>query len=392
MDSIFSFGGVQRVTAVVAKQLATDHSVSIVTFDKPADCDTSLYGLGEANINYRFFAYPEPGWLKLMVCKAFSLAYRKLLPQTRLLSDIYSKTSFPKERRNALATFLAEGHYDCIVGVHAPLATRLATMAPQLKGVRLVGWVHNSFEALYGPGSPYVGPELKRHYVDQLMKLDATVVLCQHDRQQYEAYEPRFHPMVVYNPLTLTPGERSTGSSKRFLAIGRLSPQHKGFDLLVEAFALFARGDSEWHLDIVGEGSEEAALRQQIADRGMQQRIHLHPFTNHIEHYYTQAQVYVLSSRWEGFGLVLVEAMAHGLPVVSSDLPTSVEIMGDFGIYFANGDVAGLAQALTKSTHIDWNKKSNEAVALAHRFDTKSIADQWRHLLTASSPLQGKRP
>jgi len=110
MDSIFSFGGVQRVTAVVAKQLATDHSVSIVTFDKPADCDTSLYGLGEANINYRFFAYPEPGWLKLMVCKAFSLAYRKLLPQTRLLSDIYSKTSFPKERRNALATFLAEGH------------------------------------------------------------------------------------------------------------------------------------------------------------------------------------------------------------------------------------------------------------------------------------------
>lgn len=58
-DSIFSFGGVQRVTAVIAKELAKDHRVTVVTFDSPQAEDPSMYGLGEADIRYRFFRYPE---------------------------------------------------------------------------------------------------------------------------------------------------------------------------------------------------------------------------------------------------------------------------------------------------------------------------------------------
>ena len=91
--------------------------------------------------------------------------------------------------------------------------------------------------------------------------------------------------------------------------------------------------------------------------------------------------MYVLSSRWEGFGLVLVEAMAHGLPVVSSDLPTSLEIMGDFGIYFKNGDISDLANRLEEATHIDWQKKSKEAIQIAHKFDITHITEQWKALL-----------
>ena len=95
------------------------------------------------------------------------------------------------------------------------------------------------------------------------------------------------------------------------------------------------------------------------------------------------AQVYVLSSRWEGFGLVLIEAMAHGLPVVSSDLPTSREIMGDHALYFPNGNVEELARRLQDATRIDWRRCSDEALVVARRFSVGDIMLQWDQLLTS---------
>ena len=78
VDSIFSIGGVQRVTAVIAKELAKDYDVSIVTFDKPEQMDTTLYQLSESNINYRFFAYPQVGKIKTFFCNIERyLCYRR---------------------------------------------------------------------------------------------------------------------------------------------------------------------------------------------------------------------------------------------------------------------------------------------------------------------------
>jgi len=376
MDSIFSYGGVQRVTAVIAKELAKDCDVTIVTFDNPKAEDTSLYDLNKANIHYRYFNYPEtPRWKELF-CKAYSGLFRKVLPQTRLTSDWYSHSSFPSEKRDALAKELKDGEYDVIIGVHAPLAVRLATCKSQLGDTKLIGWIHNSYEALFGAGSLYIGPELRKHYEYQLQKLYKTIVLCQDDARKYH-----FPVDVIYNPLTLEPGKPSQGDSKRFLAVGRFSHRHKGFDLLIEAFNIFAKDNKEWTLDIVGEGVEEPLYRKMITDYKLEGRITIHPFTNNIQQYYTNAQVYVLSSRWEGFGLVLVEAMAHGLPIVSSDLPTSKEIMGDFGMYFTNGNINELVEQLHKATEIEWDKKSEEAIQIAQRFNIQHIIEQWNKII-----------
>jgi glycosyltransferase involved in cell wall biosynthesis len=375
-DSIFSIGGVQRVTAVIAKEMAKDGDVTIVTFDKPEQKDTSLYGLNEANIAYRFFQYPPTPIWKMKCCKTYSYLYRKYLPQIRITSDIYSHSSFPSEKRKALIKELKAGNYNVIIGVHAPLAVRLATCRKRLKGVKLIGWIHNSYKALFGEKSLYIGPELCKHYEFQLQKLDTTVVLCKYDAQQYQ-----FQTKVVYNPLTLTPGETSTGTSKKFLAVGRFSRLHKGFDLLIEAFRIFAKENEEWTLDIVGEGVEETIYRKMIKDYQLEDRIHIHPFTNNIQKFYSEAQVYVLSSRWEGFGLVLVEAMAHGLPVISSDLPTSQEIMGDFGMYFSNGDVNGMARCMAEATRMDWQAKSRQALEISHRFNIETIANAWHEII-----------
>jgi glycosyltransferase involved in cell wall biosynthesis len=377
MDSIFSFGGVQRVTAVIAKALSKDYHVTIVTLDEPSAKDTSFYDLQEADIEYRFFQFPRTSALKWKCSKVYSALYRKVLPQTRLTSEWYSHSSFLSEKREALVKELNCGYYDVIIGVHASLTVRLAACKSQLGNTKLIGWIHNSYKALFGEGSRYcIGPELIKYYEYQLAKLHHTIVLCQYDAQQYHIPTD-----VIYNPLTLEPGSISSGTSKKFLAVGRFSHRHKGFDLLIQAFHLFAQKNQDWTLDIVGEGVEEEMYRKMIADYGLQERITIHPFTNHIQSYYSTAQVYVLSSRWEGFGLVLVEAMAHGLPVVSSNLPTSKEIMGDFGLYYKNENIEELALRLEEATHVNWQEKSKEALAIAEKFNLDTIIPQWKRLI-----------
>ena len=381
VDSIFSIGGVQRVTTVIAKELAKTYDVTIVSFDNPNAMDTSLYNLKDANINYRFFAYPSVGSFYNKICKAYSGFYQKYSLQSKWASDLYAYSSFPTPLRKALTNRLRNGQYDIIIGVHAPLAGRLATMKKNLPNVKCVGWIHNSFEALFSDGFIYIGSARKRHYVYQFRKLDHTIVLCEHDSKTYNQYDRAFKPTVIYNPLTLEPGVLSLGTTKSFLAVGRFSRKHKGFDLLIEAFHLFSQKNQDWTLNIVGEGVEEKKYRELIKKYNLDNRVMIHPFTTHIQEYYSKAQIYVLSSRWEGFGLVLVEAMAHGLPIVSSDLPTSKEIMGDFGLYFKNGDIGDLAERLEDATHIDWNKKSQEAIEIAKRFDIQNIISRWKDLI-----------
>ena len=381
VDSIFSIGGVQRVTAVIAKELSKCYDVTIVTFDKPETKNLTMYSLGESDIHYRFISYPSIGYFKNKLCKAYSGLYMRLLPKSQWSSNIYAHSSFPSELRKVLIEELKSGNYQAIIGVHAPLSARLATIKKHLQGVKTIGWVHNSFEALFGDAFIYLGGARKRHYVYQFRKLDYVVLLCHHDAKTYFNYDPIFKPTVIYNPLTLEPSNISQGDSKRFLAVGRFSHRHKGFDLLIEAFHIFAQKNLEWKLDIVGEGVEENMYRKLIEKYQLRDRVVIHPFTNHIQNYYSLAQIYVLSSRWEGFGLVLVEAMAHGLPIVSSDLPTSKEIMGDFGLYFKNGDINELAQRLEDATRLDWTTRSKEAIEISQRFEVSQIIKQWKQLI-----------
>lgn len=382
-DSIFSYGGVQRVTAVIAKELAKDYDVTIVTMDSPESMDKHMYELDSVNLSFRFLKWPTYESKVARLSKLYSALYRKVLPKTDCTSHLYGYSCFTPAKRNTLIEELNDGNYDVIIGVHAPLAARLATIKHHLGKAKVIGWIHNSFEALYSKGSTYIGNELKHHYVYQLKRLDDVVVLCNHDAEKYYDYDKEIRPTVIYNPLTLAPGEMSEGNSKKFLAVGRFSRLHKGFDLLIKAFSIFAKNNKEWTLDIVGEGVEEEMYRQLISESNMSERITIHPFTDNVQQYYSDAQIYVLSSRWEGFGLVLVEAMSHGLPIVSSDIPTSKEIMGDFGIYFKNGDIEELAKALEESTHINWQQSAEQAINIANSFDIKNIIGKWKGIIDA---------
>jgi glycosyltransferase involved in cell wall biosynthesis len=380
-DSIFSIGGVQRVTAVIAKELAKEYDVTIVTFDNPNDVDYNLYELNEAPIHYQFIKFPDVEKVKGFLFKVHRAIYIFLKSKTKWHSKIYAITSFPSEQRNTILNAIKKDSYDVIIGVHAPLAERLATLKKQFQNTLVIGWLHNSYQALFGEENSYFGAKRKRHYVYQFIKLDSVIVLCKNDAQQFHEYDNLFLPTIIYNPLTLKPDMPSSGNSKKFLTIGRFTPLHKGIDILIEAFSIFANQNKDWHLDIVGEGVEGTKYKTMIQQYQLEDRITIHPFTNQIQHYYSQAQVYVLSSRWEGMPLVLVEAMSHGLPIVASDLPVCEEILGDFGMFFKNKNIKDLAQRLEDATHLDWQAKSQEALKIAQRFDISHIIEQWKRLL-----------
>ena len=106
----------------------------------------------------------------------------------------------------------------------------------------------------------------------------------------------------------------------RVIAIGRLTYQ-KGFDRLIDAWTIVNRRHPDWKLDIFGEGIRREALNKQIRNNGLEKSVTIHPFTKNIAQEYLNSSIFALSSNYEGFVLVLLEAMGCGLPCVAFDCP-----------------------------------------------------------------------
>lgn len=126
---------------------------------------------------------------------------------------------------------------------------------------------------------------------------------------------------VIPNFTGLQPVAPCDYRSRRVVSLGRFSPE-KGYDLLIDAWKKVAQYHPDWHLDIYGNGGGKTALHQQISNLRLSNYIDIHPFTSDVAKAYASAAFYVLSSRNEGFGLVLIEAMRCGLPCVAFDCPS----------------------------------------------------------------------
>jgi glycosyltransferase involved in cell wall biosynthesis len=170
-------------------------------------------------------------------------------------------------------------------------------------------------------------------------------------------------------------------------AVGRLTDQ-KGFDLLIDAFAAVAPQHPEWRLRIWGEGTLRPQLEKQVAALGLKDRIELPGVSPSPGSWIETADAFVLSSRYEGWGLVLGEAMAAGLPCVSFDCPFGPADMITNrvdGILAPDGDAAALARSLSEIMgDNDLRKRLGaNAAGAALRFAPEQIGEQWENLIAS---------
>ena len=171
---------------------------------------------------------------------------------------------------------------------------------------------------------------------------------------------------------------------KKFIGVGRFSHKHKGFDILLKAFAKYCEKHNDgWTLEIVGEGPEQDMYEEIIKENDIGHRVTISPFTNNIQKHYADASVYVLSSRWEGFGLVLIEAMSHGLPIISSHLPVTKELLDRTGtsMFFNNEDIDDLAEKMEQMVYeSNWQEISNQSFSHCQLFSVDSTMAKWTEL------------
>lgn len=181
--------------------------------------------------------------------------------------------------------------------------------------------------------------------VVNLRKLDKLVVLTEEDKSQWQEL---INVEVIPDPLSFKTDKVSPLISKRAIAVGRYVYQ-KGFDLLLQAWAIVEKQNQDWELAIYGQG--DRAYYEQLIDtlKINRKRCHLYGPTNDIKHEYLNSSVFAFSSRFEGFGMVLVEAMSCGLPVVSFDCPCGPkDIVTNHvdGLLVHNGNVRQFADSL----------------------------------------------
>lgn len=278
--------------------------------------------------------------------------------------------------------------HDIIVGSLELRPTFLAYFAARLLGRRSVGWVHTAIEPYLKICNFNIFSSLTRFVYP---RLDAVVFVSKGAHASMESFLGRKgvkNGMTIYNILghqTLSgeTGARDEGG-KIVVAAGRLVSL-KGFDILIKAHAKLVTKGVAHKLVILGEGPLRAELEALARDLGVSGSVVFEGYVVNPVDYFRKATVFVLSSRFEGLGMVILEAMAAGTPVVATDCPFGpAEILedGKYGLLVPTEDADSLAGAMERmlSDLALQNHLRRIGPLRAADFSSDKIIPQWDRL------------
>lgn len=214
-------------------------------------------------------------------------------------------------------------------------------------------------------------------------RLDATISLTEKDFEDLNKISKKC--FVIPNARTFLPlSNTSDHNNKRLLAIGRLSYQ-KGYDYLLDLFEQLSKNIPDWDLRIIGDGPLKNWLTTEITKRNLQNRISLVESSENIADEYLNSSIYLMTSRYEGLPMVLLEAQAFGLPVISFNCdtgPRDIVINGVNGFLIEPFDVDTMViqtKNLIKDKALR-NHFSNNALLSSDRFAAEKIYSKWDHV------------
>lgn len=215
-------------------------------------------------------------------------------------------------------------------------------------------------------------------------RFDSFVVLTDEDKK----YWGDIPGITVIPNAALPMSLKSDCMSRRVIAVGRLDYQ-KGFDRLISAWELVKRNPASagWRLDIFGQGEWREMLDAMIAEKGLRDSVKINVPVANIECEYARSSVIAMTSNYEGFGMVLAEAMSCGVPAVSFDCkcgPSDIITDGTDGFLVRNGDIRALADALLRlMADDDLRRRMGEAAtAVTARYSEDRVMGQWLSLFS----------
>jgi glycosyltransferase involved in cell wall biosynthesis len=376
--------GIVRATFQTASSLVADHDVDIVSVVRrldqpllPLDPRVRLRSLVDA----RGSTVLDHGAAAKLLARG-----RSRLAQAGDTRSVKHLTLLTDVR---LVRAIREVREGVVVGTRASISLAVARFARP--SVYAVAQDHQNLG--------FGGDDLRRSFAAIYPRLDAMVTLTPGDASAYASMLP---PEVLVRDIPNALPDRVVPSADTgapvVVAAGRLARQ-KGFDLLVAAFARVHRKHPDWQLHIFGKGAEREVVETAIRDRGLADVVVLRGFSaTLLEDMAVTGSIFALSSRHEGYPIVLIEAMSLGLPPVAFDCPTGpADIIedGTSGLLVPPRNVAAMARAINGLIE-DPDRRARMATAAreqARQFSASVVGPRWTSLLAdlASRPPGQRR-
>ncbi|WP_197021237.1 glycosyltransferase [Sporolactobacillus terrae] len=258
----------------------------------------------------------------------------------------------------------------------------LTSMIPFIKcnnlSPQIIAWQHNNYDI-------YINKyykKLLKYYLCGLKLADSIVCLTQFDQQKFK--DLNLNSYYIYNPLTIMSPKITTLKNKNIIFASRLVAEQKGLDILMQ---IIKNIEPEWKVLIAGDGPDRKMVQEEIDKNNLENRCRLIGNLNssEMENLYKSGSIFISTSRWEGFGLSITEAMAAGLPIVSFENigPNEILDYGKYGILINKyniEDFVAKLNMLAKSYELRkyWSKRS---LLRAKDFGKEKVLKKWSDLL-----------
>ncbi|SEJ33203.1 Glycosyltransferase involved in cell wall bisynthesis [Dyadobacter sp. SG02] len=348
--NISAIGGTERVASVIINELSKrNYNVHVL----------GLYGDPEKI----FFPF-EPD------VKVTSLHIDHLKGVRKIL---YSQ--------HKIRQFVNSNHIDTFVTVESIMAT-YSVPSLAFTGIRHVVWEHFNFKVNLGLAARSFARQVALCFADRIVTLTARDIQFWKEGGWYH------HAQLVHipNPMFLEEQKVNENPSKTVISVGRLTFQ-KGYDMLMDAWAgLPAELRKEWKLLIIGDGEDKPTLENKMTALGIHDSVELVGATKAVFSYFEKAAIFCLSSRFEGLPMVLLEALAFHLPIVSFDCDTGpAELIenGQNGILVEAGNVNKMTQslaALMQDGDLRTRMRNHKSKNIEN-LELGGIIEQWRSVL-----------
>ena len=376
-------GGVQRVVTSLANEFAGENEVTIGITNADSKALVPGYQLDNS---IKIISLPECD------CKRsfWSIIRFLVRKQGKTLSAGMAKKVFYSQKRiEALQSFLSRENFDAVIAVAVDNSLLLALPDKQKlknENVRYIGWFHNTYAAYFNTNDNYAYGR-KNLAKEVLGNLDQIVTLTQHDATALQENLNLSNCTYIYNPLSFTTQEKPKFNNKTLLFVGRLEEQQKGLDYLAEIANIIFKDEKfqDWKLVVVGDGSDRAKFESQIQKYGISRYVTCVGNQKDVMHHYLNADVLLLTSRWEGFGLVVTEAFECGIPVVAfhNDGPDEIITDGENGFLIERFDLEEFAEKVILLMKDEKLKKrlSKNAKKRAGDFSVERIVHKWNEVI-----------